>query len=160
MRFSGNEIEGMILRAARGGGVPAGLAEDMAAAAAHLDLSALTTCPCTGDPAPVLAIPRAIDLTVAGQGPQSVLAEWALVDAYVKATEAALGVTLHWRWSDGEAVIEGADHARPAEYSPLGRRDLPDSLARHLADMVARTYVPETDASRSAGAGAGLTDND
>ena len=35
----------------------------------------------------------------------------------------------------------------------------PDMLAR-LEALAQRTYVPATDASRSAGAGAGLTDND
>ena len=35
-----------------------------------------------------------------------------------------------------------------------------DPIACRRAELAAKTYVPETEASRLAGAGAGLTDND
>jgi len=37
---------------------------------------------------------------------------------------------------------------------------LPDALAARLQTLAAGLLVPETEASRRAGAGAGLTDND
>lgn len=43
---------------------------------------------------------------------------------------------------------------------PLGPVDVPDQVWAVLAEYAARTYVPETEASRNSGAGAGLTDND
>ena len=40
------------------------------------------------------------------------------------------------------------------------RLTLPAPLADKMMALAARTYVPETEASRLSGAGAGLTDND
>jgi len=41
-----------------------------------------------------------------------------------------------------------------------GRIGMSDGLNAHLNTLAAKTYVPASDASRLAGAGAGLTDND
>ena len=41
-----------------------------------------------------------------------------------------------------------------------GPVDVPDPIWATFADFAASTFVPETDASRIAGAGAGLSDND
>ena len=43
---------------------------------------------------------------------------------------------------------------------PTTRGDIPETTARTLDAFAQRTYAPETEASRLAGAGAGLTDND
>jgi hypothetical protein len=44
--------------------------------------------------------------------------------------------------------------------SPAARADIPEATARKLDAFAQRTYAPETETSRLAGAGAGLTDND
>ncbi len=43
---------------------------------------------------------------------------------------------------------------------PGNGREVPDALWRRAEDLAAKTYVPESRASRAQGAGAGLTDND
>ena len=52
------------------------------------------------------------------------------------------------------------DTQTPAPPLRRSRLTLPDDLAADWQRLAARTFVPETDASRLAGAGAGLTDND
>ena len=158
MDYSANEIEGLVLKAARGGGMPTGLGEDLASATAFLDLDKLSQCPCSGGAS--AALPTAIDLVIAGQGPQTVTADHALIEAYVAAVEVQTGQTLAWQRTDRGAVIERFDRAAPIDHAPLGRRGIPDALLAHLKDMGAKMLVPETEESRLAGAGAGLTDND
>ena len=159
MDYSANEIEGLVLKAARGGGMPTGLGEDLAAASAFLDLDRLTQCPCSGGAA-IAALPSAIDLVIAGQGPQTVVADHTLIEAYVAAFECQVGQTVIWTETDNGGVIERIDPTAPQEKPPLGRRQIPDALLAHLKDMGTKMLVPETDESRLAGAGAGLTDND
>lgn len=55
-------------------------------------------------------------------------------------------------------VVLDATHAMPARC--LGRIDGCDRLLARMTALAARTFVPESDASREAGAGAGLSDND
>lgn len=154
---SANEIEALVLKAARGGGVPLGHAEDLAAASGYLDLDALTVCPCKeGDGA--LEIPRAIDSVLAGIGPQMVVAQGGVVAAYCAAVTAQTGEPLDWAETPDGIVIERSEKGDLPK--PLGRRVIPQALADHLAEMAAKTLVPESEASRQAGAGAGLTDND
>ena len=158
MDYSANEIEGLVLKAARGGALPTGLGEDLASATAFLDLARLSQCPCSSGAA--AAIPSAIDLVMVAKGPQTVTADHALIEAYVAVAEAQTGQTLIWQRTENGAVIERLDGAAPKDHAPLGRRDIPDTLLAHLKEMGAKMLVPETDASRLAGAGAGLTDND
>lgn len=47
-----------------------------------------------------------------------------------------------------------------AQNAPAQRLEIADMLWNALNNFAAQTYVPETDASRMGGAGAGLTDND
>lgn len=47
-----------------------------------------------------------------------------------------------------------------AQNAPAQRLQIADTLWNALNNFAAQTYVPETDASRLGGAGAGLTDND
>ena len=49
---------------------------------------------------------------------------------------------------------------KPCSRAPLRRIELPEGLVALMTDLAARTFVPETEASRLSGAGAGLTDND
>lgn len=53
-----------------------------------------------------------------------------------------------------------ADAAPPVPLTRRTRCDIPEALYTRLNTFAARTYAPATEASRLAGAGAGLTDND
>lgn len=156
---SANEIEALVLRAARGGGLPLGLAEDLAMATAYLDLDQIATCPChKGGSA--TSIPTALDLVAAGEGPQTVVADRATIDAYVASVEHHTKQTLIWEATATGAIFQRFEPIKLTLHTPKGRRVLPAALSDHLTDMAAKTLVPETDASRMGGAGAGLTDND
>ena len=156
---SANEIEALVLKAARGGGLSLGLAEDLAMATAFLDLDQLTICPCHKGGA-ATAIPTAFDLVAAGDGPQTVVAERATVDAYVASVEHHTGQTLVWDATSTGAVFRRFEPSKPVARTIKGRRVIPAALTDHLPDMAAKTLVPETESSRIGGAGAGLTDND
>ncbi|WP_375281204.1 DUF3726 domain-containing protein [Pseudooctadecabacter sp.] len=156
MEMSANEVEMLVLKAARGGGCPVGLAEDLAAAVAYVDLNALQVCPC--DSGAVRAIPAALDAVVADGQAQTVVAELALVQGYVAALAGQVGLTVEGA-ETGQVTVQPMSGTGDAP-SALGRRILRADLLAHLQDMAARTLVPETESSRAAGAGAGLTDND
>ena len=158
--ISANEVETLVLKAARGGGLPLGCAEDLAAAARYLDLDALTRCPCSGEDPDVIAVQTALDFVMAGEGPQTVEGDRVLIHAYVLAAQTAWGKRLVWSETETGAIFERFDDTPVPPAQPLGRRTLSPDLAAHLSELAARLLVPETDASRLAGAGAGLTDND
>lgn len=158
--LSANEITALVFKAARGGGLPLGHAEDLAAASAHLDMNTLTRCPCSGDAVAALDIPLALDSVAVGQGPITVTAEAAVIVAYVAWAEATVARALNWTPTPTGAVFHDFSAEPPQTHVPIGRRCLPDALLDHLNDMAAKTLVPETEASRAGGAGAGLTDND
>lgn len=157
MTLSRNEVQALVFKAARGGGLPLGYAEDLAAAAGFLDFTKLTRCPCQGA---AQVIPVALDLVLTGEGPQVVQAEPAVIAAYVAAAEAAHGRRLEVEDTAGGVVLHGfgAEVSRPQ--AATLRCHLPDALLAHLHEMAARTLVPDTESSRRVGAGAGLTDND
>lgn len=156
---SANEIEALVLKAARGGGLPLGLAEDLAMAAAYLNLDRLTACPCSNGGA-AFAIPRALDAVAAGNGPKTVEADAALIEAYVANAEVHFGRPLVWEATSNGARFHQFEERATAEHAPLGRRIIPQDLSTHLHDLAVQTHVPETESSRAGGAGAGLTDND
>ncbi|SMX33838.1 hypothetical protein OCA8868_01031 [Octadecabacter ascidiaceicola] len=156
---SANEIEGLVLKAARGGGLPLGLAEDLAMATAYLDLDKLSTCPCSSGNAG-LEIPQALDAIAAGTGPKTVEADLALIEAYVANAEVHSCKTLVWEATSNGAIFHRFEDDTPDEHTPLGRRTVSQELLTHLHDLAVKTHVPETESSRAGGAGAGLTDND
>lgn len=159
---SRNEIGGTVYKAARGAGWPTGVAEDVAAA--------MEFCP---DPGPALqAIARHF-----AQGPGDVLRGIATLDALqagllVQADlpndpifQALAQMRSHC------AAFVTLDHAqqtlrlhRPPAQEPVkpatGAVEVNDGLWALLASFAAKTLVPATEASRIAGAGAGLSDND
>ena len=156
---SANEIEGLVLKAARGGGLPLGLAEDLAMATAYLDLDKLTACPCSNGGA-AFAVPQALDAVATGAGSKTVEADLALIAAYVANAELHSGKTLIWEPTSSGAIFHRFEDHANAGNTPLGRRTVPQELLTHLHDLAAKTHVPETESSRAGGAGAGLTDND
>lgn len=156
---SANEIDALVFKAARGGGLPLGLAEDLAMATAYLDFSGLTECPCTSGEA-AFAIPQALDAVAAGEGPKAVEADSALIEAYVANAEVHSGRTIIWEATPSGACFHRFESNAPIDHAALGRRKVAQALLTHLHDLAVKTHVPETESSRAGGAGAGLTDND
>lgn len=144
MKRSVNEIQGLVLKAARGAGVPLGIAEDLWAAVPFiLKTKAL------GDVvdvleeasfAPLQGAASALDLRQCGQ---DVPAPSGVSPALYTALAAARGVL-------PECEMKPASGAQDVSGQVWGR----------LNALAKRTYVPSSEESRAAGAGAGLTDND
>jgi hypothetical protein len=160
MDISANEVETLVYKAARGGGIALGCAEDIAMAARYMDLDQLTQCPCRGDDPVCVSIQTALDFVVAGEGPQTVEGDGALIASYVAAAQVAWQQRLIWTSSKAGATFERFEKMPPKQSSAKGRRAIKPELSAHLAEMAAKLLVPETEASRAAGAGAGMTDND
>lgn len=138
MKRSVNEIGGLVLKAARGAGLDLGLAEDLAAASAHLDeagLDYLTGAIRDRDRhSDLQSLCFAIDARRCGQAVDLPAAVVPLADALMAAC------------SDKAA--------------PPGPRNVANDLWAVLDDLAQATFVPATEASRLVGAGAGLDDND
>lgn len=137
-----NEIQGLVLRAARGAGVPLGIAEDLSACVPHaLANGALT------DIADILW----------RDDHSALLGDIAALDARLCGLEASDPPATTPRLGDALAAASGL------ELMPLpvsGAQPVPDALWDRLTILAARTNVPASAASRDTGAGAGLTDND
>ena len=61
---------------------------------------------------------------------------------------------------DGGVLLRLSGTAPEGFEMPLDRADIPENVFGFLNILAAKTYVPESEASRVSGAGAGLTDND
>ena len=167
------EIEALVLRAARGAGVPLGWAEDVAHAIgfAATDVALDELAEAFKEPwntsvadseimgsglAPIIA---ACDAVLSGARGVTVPRSYPEMTAALVALQSAVSgrsILMDWRGqsialSIGNGPVARADHRR---FEPSA-----DTLER-LKGYAALTYVPETEASRLAGAGAGLTDND
>jgi hypothetical protein len=60
----------------------------------------------------------------------------------------------------GATLTLDLDVDTPNQIPAVSRVTLPDEIYRHWQSLAARLLVPESEASRLSGAGAGLTDND
>ncbi|MCC5974755.1 MAG: DUF3726 domain-containing protein [Rubellimicrobium sp.] len=177
-----NEIEALVLKAARGAGLPLGHAEDIAAAAPLLaaaapgDLDQLVAAlapphdPVTlpeADPillhAPRIAMagPLILDRLMAEGGsaclrtPDAPALMIALARAAAPAGQIATrtdGTYLH--------LTMTPDQPPPGPPTLAGPVPVPPRIWASLESLAARTLVPESEASRRSGAGAGLSDND
>ena len=185
MTFSLNEVEGTVRKAARGAGLPIGIAEDIGRAAAWLcahgedgsaaALEGLRRCdasrPCNLNKAGTAPVARAvieglsaIDLIIAGcrdrvelSGLDTSLLLRGLASIATAGRELAIELDLG---PDGHATLVRRErHA--AESAPHARRHRADPAVWHeLQGLAARTYVPASETSRAHGAGAGLVDRD
>ena len=166
MRRSRTEIRAALLKAGRGAGLPLGLAEDLATAGTDLlsrDPTKADQITTALDPDPTgiaFTGPAALDAAVAGDLPQSVHAHGtadlfaAMLD--VARRDRGLQAALT---RDGDTLTLAKGQGAPASV-PLGPVTVPEDHWTIWESLAARTYVPETEASRTSGAGAGLTDND
>ncbi|MEP5151561.1 DUF3726 domain-containing protein [Planktotalea sp.] len=144
---SSNEISGMVLKAARGAGMPLGCAEDLARIAPLLakdnTLSLIVG---------LLKVP--LDRPVLEEG--SLRRGHPVLTAIASLDLAAAGI---------EARVEDEIDASLAQMMqqveiPAGPFEVDTAVWDRLNAFAAKMLVPETEASRLAGAGAGLTDND
>lgn len=174
MRVSRNELIAMVAKAARGAGLPLAHAEDIAAAS--VDIYALTRdvgsieqalrCPHRAsilqEPDQTSAAfhgPTALDILVADPKPVTLSALDApivLMGLLNWANRLGAGVQLT---CDGDTVTLSKGKAARLPATPSQIIVDPEHW-NALNILAAKTYVPESEASRIAGAGAGLTDND
>ena len=154
-----NEVGGMIHKAARGAGIPIGLADELAAAGVRLigtgGAAAEVTQALTDETGVAFTGPAAIDAALCDR------AEQRLSDVE---TPALLVAMVAARQVDVTAEVQGSDvvlkpGATQAE-KPTGPVVIPDADWAKWDALAAKTYVPATEESRLSGAGAGLTDND
>ncbi|WP_300032063.1 hypothetical protein [uncultured Roseobacter sp.] len=160
--WSAAEILALAGKAARGAGAPAGQAARFGRAAAHHlmaghrpdDLDrALDALP----GGPVIHLPAALDEVMAGDS--TVITSDApgnLVHSYV----AVLPFASRARAQGPDTWQIDVDLSQPSPRIPPRRIAGAQALVEKMTELAARTFVPETEASRAAGAGAGLTDND
>jgi len=167
MICSANEVMTLAAKAARGAGAPS-------AQASRFGEAALCHFVANRDPQPLkqalddLPMGAILDLPVylmscaeaatngVFEGISLRHKDAALFDSYLD----ALPYGSDSRLIEGGGVRFRLFFNQPQRPVPPARVDLPDPLARHLQSLAARILVPESDASRRSGAGAGLTDND
>ena len=162
MTRSVNEVTGLAVKAARGAGAPpAQAAQFGAAAVVHLcagrDVQTLDAALDAVPAGPIMEYPLALARIAEAQ--KEGIAKGAfevdtagLAQSYVEALPCQASLTI-------DHVLH-LDLNRPAERRQLPRIELPDEIYARWSALAAKLLVPESDASRISGAGAGLTDND
>ena len=165
MMRSLNEISGMVLKAARGAGVPLGHCEDLAAAAGYI---AATDPGALGVFATILGASHDVptctshgDTTTISTGSVAMAGRLCNVSAptLVFALFAVRRCAVAHRFDGTDLIVTKTPGAAPP--APIvGPAVVSGQLWQILADFAAKTYVPASEVSRMAGAGAGLTDND
>lgn len=163
---SANEIYAMVLRAGRGANIPLANAQDIAAATRWLGgnlapvLHALET---ADHPTSVaLVAPGAIDMALANPGriqPINGGVSAPLLDALCQEAALRNGCQIIIEVK-GDAATVCAQDGSPPTPPASARATVEDQVWDQLGQWAARTYVPESEASRLSGAGAGLHDND
>ena len=159
---SANEVLGLATKAARGAGAPpAQAAQFGAAAVVHLiigrDVGLLNDALDALPIGPVMMLPLAIASIAETQKEGIAAGDLTihmsdLAHSYVAAMPCQGSLT-----SDGMLHL---DLNRPAPRPVVERIDLPQETYDRWTALAAALLVPESDASRYSGAGAGLSDND
>lgn len=168
-----NEVEGLVKKAARGAGFPVGQSEDLGRIAAYLAGTGASVEPITRA---LCETPTKADI-VWGDGIIEIRAGAAALigpvvrDAFVMGCkEAVLADVTHaplvaaflaengvaQKWEGARVTLSDTTVLKPG-CMPV---TIPQEDWQLWQDLAGKTYVPETQASRIAGAGAGLTDND
>ena len=150
-------------KAARGAGAPAAQAAEFGIAAGiHLasgqGTAALDAALDALPSGPIIALPLA--LARIAEGAQQGRAEGRLDAGHHGPLAAAYIAALPFRATLSEAGRVEMDLNTPAPRRPVARIDLAADVYARWSMLAARMLVPESDASRLSGAGAGLTDND
>lgn len=163
---SANEVMNLAAKAARGAGIPPAQAMMFGrAVVCHLargrDARTLQTALEAAPDGPILTIPLALSRfvetsegdTATGQMP--LCADGDLMLSYAQSQPFAATAKVR-----DDALDLTLTLTAPNTFNPGPRITLPDDLAGHMQTLAARILVPESEASRLSGAGAGLTDND
>lgn len=169
-----NEIAAIVQKAARGAGAPPGQAEDLARIAVHVvntgrDLDCVVAA--LDDFDDPLDVQWDSDCIKVRSGPACTVAS-VVRDAFLsgvtsaRLADPAQAPLIRAALDEAGIMVTGddtdlirTDHL-PAPATVRGPVDIPDHQWVRLETYADRTLVPETDASRIAGAGAGLHDND
>lgn len=160
---SANEVMNLAAKAARGGGAPVAQAYAFGrAAACHLiagrpaaDLGAALDALPSG---PILDLPVLLMACAEARQHEATIPAGPLPEltlSYAQTQSFACTAILC-----GSQLTVSQTFDQQAVQTPAKRVTLPDTLAAKMQTLAARLLVPETEASRLAGAGAGLTDND
>lgn len=166
MSWSANEVEGLAAKAARGAGAPPEQAAWFGrATAVHLakarddeDVSAALNALPGG---PVIDVHLSITALLTGCDAEGkatghIVGPEGLVRSYLEALP--FDVTLvQQNQGDTQVTLQAQ---RPSTTLAATRCTLSPTLLETMRTLAARTFVPETESSRQAGAGAGLLDND
>ena len=178
MKRSLNEISGMVLKAARGANVPLGHCEDLAVAAGYIAATdpvmldglpdvmqhAMTPPEVTiegaslivGEGSSVMTAPFVLDGLRGGMERIVVISVQQPHVIFALCAAHQVGVSHQF---DGDDLILSPKSETPA-VPPCEPATVAQSTWDALNALAAKTYGPATEASRLAGAGAGLTDND
>ncbi len=162
MRVSRSEFEAIVRKAARGAGWPPALAEDLSHAAGALAASgghggALALTMIDTDQRAMLAeCISALELAIGGASIALTNVQDDLLDACVL----SIGAEHH----TGFDITRDGNHSEirlaPFQDRPVYEIAVSEDTWGSLQTFSAKSYVPASAASRLAGAGAGLTDND
>ena len=163
MMGSANEIAALAAKAARGAGAPPAQAAAFGQAttchlAAGRDPGLLAQALDALPLGPIAILPGALMRVLESATEDSAtgtLPATGLTQSYAEAQPFAQVCT-----STGQGFEITFTLTEPADRPKPARLELPKDLAKKMQSLAARTYVPETEASRLSGAGAGLTDND
>lgn len=165
MTRSANEVMVLAAKAARGAGAPPAQASEFGRAVvrhihAGRDLRYISQALEAVPKGPIIDFPIAFTRVLESGGTpargQVEASAWLpLAQSYADALPYAAQVNVM-----GAVLDITADLQQPAAHVSLGRLTLPDAFLNQMNTLAARILVPESAASRLAGAGAGLTDND
>jgi hypothetical protein len=158
-----NEITNLAAKAARGAGAPQAQAEAFGRAAArHLaegrDTDELAAALAALPGGIILEMPLALMRVAEDRLTQARIAAGALPDlacSYAQSQGFACAVR-----REGADLVLSPQYDQPPPVLRMARLSLPGPLVDEMQQLAARLLVPETEASRLRGAGAGLTDND
>lgn len=174
------EAWALVLKAGRGAGVPTGQAEDLAHAMMHAPV------PAWAEIQSALTDPLETQLPQDGEqlvfastrvvmdGPSAIDAALLGSEVYLGAPDAPLillmmcqnaerATTKRFEYlfdDEGGVLLRLSGETAQAEETAIGHIEIPDQVWGFLNILAAKTYVPESAASRASGAGAGLLDND
>lgn len=166
MNASWNEIAALAGKAARGAGAPPAQAASFGrAAASHLAQtrpeSEIKTALDMLPQGPILSLPTALHSILASRkdGTAEGVIDAALTPKLAQSYVECLPVAATQKRA-GDQIILRLDLDAPTPDRSAPRVNLSLDLYYMMQELAARTYVPDSAASRASGAGAGLTDND
>lgn len=171
MTHSATEVQALATRAARGAGFPPAQAELFGRACVQhlaLDGDAAPLIDALANPAdsPILRLPLLLDDVLAAAALTDPVeltlqnGDAALAPSYASLLPVAVLDTAIVRHLEQKRLRITLDLATPSRPVLPPRIKVPAQLLVALERLAKNTYVPATDASRRAGAGAGLNDND